>query len=131
MHSRAPRMLLPATAALTAGSVAYAVLTLPEPGDLRHPVVPFAQWAEQQSIPRQAIAEQCATVNETAEDRAWCLRQHVGDVRRRWRASQAATAEAWLASEISTKRDLYLVVGAYILFTLAIILFTLAIGGLT
>jgi hypothetical protein len=40
MHSRAPRMLLLATAALTAGSVAYAVLTLPEPGDLRQPVVP-------------------------------------------------------------------------------------------
>jgi hypothetical protein len=123
MSRRALRVLL-LTAALTAGSGAYAVLSLPEPGDVRRSVVPFRQWAEQHSLPKQAMIEQCATVNETADGRAWCFRQQIGEARQRWLRAQAGMAEAWTESELSLKRDLYLVVGAYVLFTLAI-------GGLT
>ena len=66
------------------------------------------------------MAEQCATVNETAAARNWCFRQQIAAAQRDWRRSSASRGVYWAATELSAKRDTYLIVGTYVLFTLAV-----------
>lgn len=120
MLRRVTVVVVLAVVAVTAATVSYRVLTLPERGELRRPVVPFTQWAERNGQSRQAMVQQCETVNETNADRAWCLQQHLEVAQRVWRGSPEGMGDFWTASELSSKRDLYLVVGAYVLFALAV-----------
>jgi hypothetical protein len=120
VQRRGPFVFVVGVVALTVAAVSYAVLTLPAAGQAKRLVQPYGQWAEQHAASPRAMAEQCETVNETAAARNWCFSRQIAAARREWRRSSASRGVDWAASELAAKRDMYLIVGAYVLFTLAV-----------
>ena len=104
----------------TAAGVSYAVLTLPEVGDVQRPAVPVVEWAQRNGLSAPDIAEQCGdTFGSGARGQA-CVTELIEQARDEWRASPAGGDDLWTTAELSSRRDSYLAVGAIILAALAV-----------
>lgn len=104
----------------TVAAVSYAVLTLPEPGDVQRPALSFIDWAEENGWSSETTAASCASVNETAEGQQVCFINLLEKTQEEWRKSRDGTDDRWTTSELTTKRNSYLGVGALILFALGV-----------
>ncbi len=120
MLRRVLLLLILAVVVATAAAVSYAVLRLPESGDVQRPALSFIAWAEENGRPTETITAECQAVNETTDGRQACFIQLIEEAQTQWRESRFGTDDLWTASELSTKRNAYLGVGAVILLALGV-----------
>lgn len=113
-------VLVLAAVAVTAAATSYAVLTLPEPGDVQRPAWSFIEWAEENARSTETLNTECDAVNDTDESRQACFVSQLEEAQGEWRASRFGSDDLWTASEVTAKRNSYLGVGALVLLALAL-----------